>query len=194
MTNKRRYVPDLIADMAECDANFIRLHRLFPMMSEEDSLEFGVDARGKRTPSLDIARSAVRDSITRETLSRETLSRETMTEGATIQSTTEDGAIVTLKILERCPYTTMMTVKVTNEEDKPWVRWPTLEVRVYHDIKSAEVVSFERHRNFKFRYNTPNQRMYQPDEKSQINRYFGELLTFCYEHGHSLETVDLGQS
>lgn len=175
MSNRRRYVPDLVADMAECDANFIRLHRLFPMMSEEDSLEFGVDARGKRTPSMDAGRG-------------------TMTEGATIQSTTEDGAIVTLKILERCPYTTMMTVKVTNEEDKPWVRWPTLEVRIYHDIKSAEVVSFERHRNFKFRYHTPNQQMYQPDEKSQINRYFGELLTFCYEHGHSLETVDLGQS
>jgi len=189
MTNRRRYVPDLIADMAECDANFIRLHRLFPMMSEEDSLEFGVDARGKRTPSLDVVRSAARDLITRDAMTR-----ETMTEGATIQSTTEDGAIVTLKILERCPYTTMMTVKVTNEEDKPWVRWPTLEVRIYHDIKSAEVVSFQRHRNFKFRYNTHNQQMYQPDEKSQINRYFGELLTFCYEHGHSLETVELGQS
>lgn len=162
MGNRRRYVPNLIADMAECDANFIRLHRLFPMMSEEDSLEFGVDARRQ---SAD-----------------------------TVQGTTEDGAVVTIRILERCPYTTMMTVKVTNEEDKPWVRWPTLEVRVYHDIKSAEVVSFERHRNFKFRYHTPNQQMFQPDEKSQINRYFGELLTFCYEHGHSLDTVDLRQS
>jgi len=183
MTNKRRYVPNLIADMAECDANYIRLHRLFPMMSEEDSLEFGVDARGKRKPSLDSIEYG-----------KQYAARDVVGPGTTVQSTTEDGAIVTMEILERCPYTTMMTVKVTNEEDKPWVRWPTLEVRIYHDIKSAEVVSFERHRNFKFRYNTANQKMYQPDEKSQINRYFGELLTFCYEHGHSLETVDLGQS
>ncbi|MFT4800097.1 MAG: hypothetical protein ACJAXW_002362 [Candidatus Azotimanducaceae bacterium] len=187
MTNRRRYVPDLIADMAECDANFIRLYRLFPMMSEEDSLEFGVDARGKRNPQQDARQKTLRDEVRDG-------KRGAAGPGTTVQSTTEDGAIVTIKILERCPYTTMMTVKVTNEEDKPWVLWPTLEVRIYHDIKSAEVVSFERHRNFKFRYNTSNQKMYQPDEKSQINRYFGELLTFCYEHGHSLETVDLGQS
>lgn len=176
MANKRRYVPNLIADMAECDANYIRLHRLFPAMGEEDSLEFGVDS-GPQSGSQ----------------SAQTV-QGTVGQGAVVQGTTEDGAVVTIRILERCPYTTMMTVKVTNEEDKPWVRWPTLEVRVYHDIKSAEVVSFERHRNFKFRYHTPNQQMFQPDEKSQINRYFGELLAFCYQHGHSLETVDLGQN
>lgn len=159
MSNRRRYVPNLVADMAECDANYIRLHRLFPHMAEEDQLQFGVDSSGS---------------------------------GNSISSCTEDGATVEISILERCPYTTMMLVKVTSEEDRPWIRWPTLEVRVYHDIKSAEVVSFERHRNFKFRYQLPNQKMFQPDEKSQINRYFGELLTFCYEHGHSLEPLDVG--
>ncbi|MFN3235948.1 MAG: DUF1249 domain-containing protein [Pseudomonadales bacterium] len=162
MNKRRRYVPNLIADMAECDANYIRLHRLFPHMADQDQLEFGVDANGQS--------------------------------GNQISSLTEDGATVTISIVERCPYTTMMLVRVASEEDKPWIRWPTLEVRVYHDIKSAEVVSFERHRNFKFRYHTPNQKMFQPDEKSQINRYFGELLTFCYEHGHSLETVDVGRA
>jgi len=160
MKRKRRYVPDLVADMAECDANYIRLHRLFPHMDEEDYLEFGVDSPGK----LSI-------------------------EHGKIEGTTSDGAIVTMAIEERCPYTTMIKVVVTNEEDKPWVKWPTLDVRVYHDIKSAEVISFERHRNMKFRYSTPNENMFQPDEKSQINKYFGELLTFCYEHGHSLEAV-----
>ena len=165
MTRKRRYVPDLIADMAECDANYIRLLRLFPGMLETDSLEFGVDSGNRTAPNA--------------------------TPNA-IQGTTEDGAIVTISILERCPYTTMMTVNVSNEEDSPWVKWPTLDVRVYHDIKSAEVISFERHRNFKFRYYTPNQQLFQPDEKSQINRFFGELLTYCYKYGHSLESVDLG--
>lgn len=159
MTTRRRYVPNLVADMAECDANYIRLHRLFPHMSDQDQLEFGVDSG----------------------------------QANTVSSLTEDGARVVISIIERCPYTTMMVVKVSSDEDKPWIRWPTLEVRVYHDIKSAEVVSFERHRNFKFRYHTPNQQLFQPDEKSQINRYFGELLTFCYEHGHSLETVELSQ-
>lgn len=149
MNGNRRYVPDLIADMAECDANYIRLLRLFPNISEEDFLEFG------------------------------------------IEGTTEDGAIVSIIISERCPYTTMLTVRVSNEEDKPWVKWPNLEVRLYHDVKSAEVVSFQRHRNFKYRYHTPNRQMYQPDEKSQINRFLGELLAFCTEHGRSLEVVTL---
>ncbi len=148
---KRRYVPDLISDMAECDGNYIRLLRLFPNMHEEDDLEFGVQGR------------------------------------------MEDGAIVTIKVTERCPYTTMLKVNVTSEEDKPWIKWPRLEVRVYHDVKTAEVVSFERYRNFKYRYYTPNARMFQPDEKSQINRFFGELLAFCLEYGHTLSTVGLGK-
>jgi len=143
----RRYVPDLVSDMAECDANYIRLLLLFPCMSEAESREFGV------------------------------------------QGTTEDGTLVRMEIRERCPYTTMLSVRVRSDEDRPWVKWPVLEVRVYHDIKSAEVTGFERYRNFKYRYQTPNPDMFQPDEKSQINRFFGELLTFCIEHGHSLEPV-----
>jgi hypothetical protein len=142
---KRRYVPDLISDMAECDANYFRLSRLFPNMHEDECVEFGV------------------------------------------QGTTEDGAIVTLRITERCPYTTMLSLQVDSEADKSWVKWPSLEVRVYHDLNTAEVISFERHRNFKYRYAMPNPDMYQPDEKSQINRFFGEMLTFCLVYGHALD-------
>ena len=157
---KRRYVPDLVADMAECDANYIRLRRLFPQIDEEDYLEFGVDSVSCLAES-----------------------------SAIVSRTASDGASVTIKIERRCPYTTMLTVTVKSDEDKPWVRWPRLEVRVYNDIRSAEVISFERHRNFKFRYALPNEQMYQPDEKSQINRFFGELLTFCFDHGHSLDEI-----
>ncbi|MCB1645813.1 MAG: DUF1249 domain-containing protein [Pseudomonadales bacterium] len=145
---RKRYVPDLVADMAECDANYIRLLRLFPRIDEEDSREFGV------------------------------------------KGTTEDGVIVTLRISERCRYTTMLTMTVDSEENKPWVRWPSLEIRVYHDTKSAEVTRVERHRNLKHRYPLLNPEMFQPDEKSQINRYLGELLTFCIEHGHALAPLD----
>ena len=142
---KRRYVPDLVSDMAECDANYFRLHRLFPNINKDESVEFGV------------------------------------------QGVTEDGALVTMCILERCPYTTMLSVTVESETEKPWIKWPSLEVRVYHDLCTAEVISFERHRNFRYRYSMPNPKMYQPDEKSQINRFLGELLSFCLHHGHSLD-------
>ena len=149
-TRKKRYVPDLKSDAAECDANYIRLLRLFPAIHEVDDLEFGVEG------------------------------------------TTSDGAIVTIAIVERCPYTTMVTVKVTNEEDKPWIHWPSLDIRVYHDLQTAEVISFERHRNLQYRYSTPNPNMFHPDEKSQINKFFGELLTFCIEHGRSLQPLVFG--
>ena len=141
---KRKYVPDLISDMAECDANYFRLHCLFPNLREANGLEFGV------------------------------------------QGSTKDGSLVTMTISERCPYTTMLSVRVESEIETAWIKWPHLEVRIYHDLCTAEVISFERHRNFKYRYPVNNPEMYQPDEKSQINRFLGELLTFCIRHGYSL--------
>lgn len=148
MTNKHLYVPDLAADMAECDANYIRLRQLFNNMDSEDAMRFGVRTR------------------------------------------TAEGATVEIVITERCPFTTMVKVTVSADEDLPLIRWPSLSLRVYHDVRSAEVVEFERHRNFQYRYPTPNKDMFQPDEKSQINRYLGELLTYCIEHGYSLELVE----
>ena len=147
MTNKYIYIPDLIADMAECDANYIRLQQLFPEMVSEDDLEFG------------------------------------------IRTKTQQGASVLIKIHERCPFTTMLSVDVSSENDQPFIKWPYLEVRIYHDVRSAEVIRFERHRNFRFRYPTPNKDMFQPNEKSQINKFLGELLSHCIEHGYSLEPV-----
>ena len=145
---KRRYVPNLISDMAECDSNYMRLLKLFPDMRSEEIREFGL--RGH----------------------------------------TEDGSVVTIRILERCPYTTMLKVHVESDDNKPWIRWPTIEIRMYHDVRTAEVTQFERVRNIRYRYEVPNDGMFQPDEKAQINRFLGELLTFCIAHGHSLERVN----
>ena len=147
MTNPYIYVPDLIADMAECDANYIRLRQLFPDMDEESDLKFG------------------------------------------IRTTTGEGATVVIRITARCPFTTMLTVNVTSQNEELFVKWPNLDVRIYHDVRSAEVIRFDQHRNFRFRYPTPNDNRFQPDEKSQINKFLGELLTHCIEHGYSLEPV-----
>ena len=147
MTNPYIYVPDLIADMAECDANYIRLRQLFPDMDEESDLKFG------------------------------------------IRTTTGEGATVVIRITARCPFTTMLMVNVTSQNEELFVKWPYLDVRIYHDVRSAEVIRFDQHRNFRFRYPTPNDNMFQPDEKSQINKFLGELLTHCIEHGYSLEPV-----
>ena len=147
MTNLYNYVPNLIADMAECDANYIRLRQLFPGMDAESDLKFG------------------------------------------IRSSTSEGATVVIRITERCPYTTMLNVSVSSKNEELYLKWPNLDIRIYHDVRSAEVVRFDRHRNFRFRYLTPNDNMFVPDEKSQINKFLGELLTHCIKHGYSLERV-----
>lgn len=144
---KRRYVPDLVEAMADCDANYIRLMKLFQWTMDEDHFVFG------------------------------------------ISGTTDDSTLIDIRVIERCPYTTRLGLSVINHEDKPWIRWPSMEIRVYHDLKTAEVTSFESHKRLKYRYDYPNPQMYVPDEKSQINKYLGELLTFCINHGHSLVEV-----
>lgn len=144
---KRRYVPDLVEAMADCDANYIRLMKLFAWDIVEAKIAFAVAIE------------------------------------------TSDQTLIEIAVRERCPYTTMLDLKVTNDADKPWIKWPSMEIRVYHDVCSAEVVSFERHKRLKYRYDYPNPEMYLPDEKSQINKYLGELLTFCIDNGHSLVEV-----
>lgn len=144
---RRRYVPDLVEAMADCDANYIRLMKLFGWNMDAEQIAFG------------------------------------------IAHEEDDQTLIEMAVRERCPYTTMLELRVTNDEDKPWIRWPSMEIRIYHDVCSAEVVSFERHKRIRYRYDYPNPEMYLPDEKSQINKYLGELLTFCINHGHSLVEI-----
>lgn len=45
---RRGYRLDLPAHMAECDTNYLRLHKLFPDLRESDSATIGVDFSGVR--------------------------------------------------------------------------------------------------------------------------------------------------
>ena len=94
-----------------------------------------------------------------------------------------------LCITERSPYTTTMVLSRTAmETSSTWLKMPTLTLRMYHDAKLAEVLAWEGHKRLRPRYEYPNQSMYQSDEKYQLNRFLGEWLTLCLEHGHSLDT------
>ena len=56
-------------------------------------------------------------------------------------------------------------------------------VRLYHDARCAEVIEFQGQRRFASVYRYPNQKMRQPDEKAQVNRFLTEFLSFCLTHG-----------
>lgn len=88
---------------------------------------------------------------------------------------------VRIQVLERSPYTTH--IRLTQLPQAPWSKKPSLTVRMYHDARSAEVVEYQHARHFRAVYDYPNQYMRQPDEKVQVNRFLGEFLALCLEHG-----------
>jgi uncharacterized protein len=92
---------------------------------------------------------------------------------------------VRIRLLERCPYTSLIEVS-----QFPWLEGlafhlpaPRLTVRMYHDARSAEVVEFQAGRRFHAVYAYPNDEMRQRDEKAQINRFLAEYLSACLYHG-----------
>lgn len=95
--------------------------------------------------------------------------------------------VLALEVIESCPYTT--TLRVSQEHSLPWLPVPRLEVRVYHDARMAEVVGAENARRLHIRYPYPNAAMHQPDEKTQLNLFLGEWLSYCLSCGHELEPV-----
>lgn len=95
---------------------------------------------------------------------------------------------VTVSMQERNPYTSTIML---HQQDVllPWVKGPELSVRVYHDARMAEVISWNRHRLLRARYEYPNEQMYLPDEKAQLNQFLGECLSQCLAHGRIPEAV-----
>jgi uncharacterized protein YqiB (DUF1249 family) len=90
-----------------------------------------------------------------------------------------------IEVTERNPYTTTLEISQPPAEI-PTVA-PRLTVRIYHDARLAEVVAFTSRRRVQPRYDYPNAAMYQPDEKSQWNRFLGEWLSHCLQHGFAID-------
>ncbi len=91
---------------------------------------------------------------------------------------------LSLTVLEQAPYTTMVQVSQGGLMDEV-VEPLQVRVHLYHDVRMAEVTDFQRQRHFSGRYRYPNVRMFQPDEKLQINRFLGEWLAHGLAHGHA---------
>ncbi|MDE0093354.1 MAG: DUF1249 domain-containing protein [Gammaproteobacteria bacterium] len=60
-----------------------------------------------------------------------------------------------------------------------------MEVRMFHDVQCAEVVTFQGNETYLARYTTGDPSSRTPDEKSQINRFLGELLNWCINKGEA---------
>ena len=96
-------------------------------------------------------------------------------------------SVLTLEVLETCPYTS--TIDVRQEHSLSWLPVAQMEVRVYHDARMAEVIGAQSARRFRGIYPYPNAAMHQPDEKTQLNLFLGEWLSHCLACGHELVRV-----
>ena len=175
--SKKRYKVDLMRQMAECDANYIRLLKLLPQLRTRRGLK-GLIREFHIASTQTSAASATEAA--------------TSAQAVPMQASTQtiDALCVRLRIVETFKYTS--TLLITQQPRfMPWMPGPAMLVRLYHDANSAEVISYQGHRGFKSCYPQPNPFMYQPDEKLQVNLFLGEWLSHCLKAGRSLAVPEL---
>lgn len=90
-----------------------------------------------------------------------------------------NGHHVEIHILEKTPYTTAFSLRLTHACMRQWVPEIAMKIRTYHDAKVAEVLNFQHYGRFDSLYDYPNPNMFQANEKQQINRFFSEWLDHC---------------
>ncbi|MCY4263382.1 MAG: DUF1249 domain-containing protein [Gammaproteobacteria bacterium] len=163
--SKFRYSVDLIRQIAVCDANYIRLLKLLPQLAAAKHEVSQGTEHGKSEKAL-------------EGTGRKFYIADL--------EDNQEKVTVEIRILEAFKYTTTLEI-LQKPELKTWMTNPSMLVRVYHDANTAEVISYQGHRNFKTRYPQPNARMYHTDEKLQVNQFLGEWLSHCLREGRSLE-------
>lgn len=88
---------------------------------------------------------------------------------------------ITITTEDLAPYTSTLAI----EQHHSAIVVPRLVVRLYHDVRMAEIISWDNHRQWQPHYAYPNAQMYHPDEKQVLNEFFTEWLKFCRHVGYS---------
>jgi len=95
----------------------------------------------------------------------------------------ENKTELRIQVVERCRYTTVITLDYNIGADDQWFSDPYMKVRVYDDAKVVEVITSQNYSRLKARYAFPNPKMLSQFEKRQVNRFLGEWLDHCLEQG-----------
>lgn len=95
-----------------------------------------------------------------------------------------------IRVKERCKYTTMLELSQSSLVSN-WTGSPDFSLRVYHDAQLAEVTAFRGFHRLQPIYQYPNQAMLHSDEKSQLNVFLGEWLSYCLKYGHTVDMPTL---
>ncbi len=86
-------------------------------------------------------------------------------------------------ILEQTPYTTLIKFSISQSVKSSFISHSEFHVRMYHDARVAEIISYQGQRCQRAYYACPNQHMYHKDEKKQLNLLLSEVIALCQDHG-----------
>ncbi|EKE70259.1 DUF1249 domain-containing protein [Gallaecimonas xiamenensis] len=88
-----------------------------------------------------------------------------------------------LRLDEDFPYTS--TISIEQQGLMPQYLKALMMVRLYHDVRMAEVCASQHFSRLAPRYAYPNDKMHQPDEKMQVNLFLTDWLKLCLKEGRS---------
>ncbi|QFT08763.1 DUF1249 family protein [Vibrio sp. THAF190c] len=94
-----------------------------------------------------------------------------------------------LTVNEVTKYTTL--IDICQSDAMPVFPLPKMSVRLYHDARVAEVCASGDFSRVKAKYDYPNTKLLQKDEKFQLNKFLGEWLSFCLKNGISRTPITL---
>ncbi|WBA17597.1 DUF1249 family protein [Salinivibrio kushneri] len=93
------------------------------------------------------------------------------------------GQEYVLVVRESTRYTTLLDIAQLSPGAAPDYLRANLTVRLYHDARVAEVCTTQQISRLKPRYDYPNPRMHQRDEKHQVNAFLSDWLGHCLRRG-----------
>ena len=103
-----------------------------------------------------------------------------------IHSVGDQESRLRLTLGEESRFTSEIKLEFGPEIEKELLFKTTLSmtVRLYHDVKLAEIT--DGHRQYSGVYPYPNDAMLHRDEKFRLNQQLADLLELCLKHGHRL--------
>jgi uncharacterized protein YqiB (DUF1249 family) len=181
---KSKYSVDLIKQMAECDANYIRLLKLVPQLAIYRDITLSRPVKSdKESASATRPLKRVPGSQNENLVGLKT----EFAISETLES--DDPVTVRIEVLESFRYTNTLEI-VQKPEIRKLLTNPAMVVRIYHDASSAEVISAQGHKVSQARYLAKNPKMYYADEKMRVNAFLGEWLTHCLKVGRSTQAPE----
>lgn len=99
-----------------------------------------------------------------------------------------NGLQFQLTVTEESRFTSQVILAQHNPELPSYLQ-ARIEIRLYHDVRMAEVCAAQQISMLQPRYDYPNQKMHHRDEKEQVNLFLADWLRFCLKHGTSLINI-----